>query len=98
MPSVVVTDLLAAFSFTLSAVCVSELIGLFTSEVLSTLLSAKLIFAAAAVLAPVPPFVLLPKHLNECKIHVLTYATAYTIRFQAIRFGASRRAIDGWNR
>ena len=30
--------------------------GLFTSVVLSTLLSAKLVLAAAIVLAPVPPF------------------------------------------
>ena len=30
--------------------------GLFASEVLSTLLSAKLVFAAAIVFAPVPPF------------------------------------------
>ena len=30
--------------------------GLLMSEVLSTLLSAKFVFAAATVLAPVPPF------------------------------------------
>ena len=30
--------------------------GLFKSDVLSTLLSAKLVFAAVIVLAPVPPF------------------------------------------
>ena len=51
----VVTDLLAAFSFKSSAACVSKLIGLFTSEVLSTLFSAKLVLAAAIVIAPVPP-------------------------------------------
>ena len=52
----VVIDLLVAFSLKSSAVCVSVLIGLLTSEVLSTLFMAKFVFAAATVLAPVPPF------------------------------------------
>ena len=56
VPSVVATDLLAVFSLISSATCVSVLIGLLISDVLSTLLSAKLVFAAATVPAPVPPF------------------------------------------
>ena len=56
VPSVVVADLLVLFSFRSKAACVSVLIGLFKSVVLSTLLSAKLVLAAATVLAPVPPF------------------------------------------
>ena len=64
VPSVVVADLLAAFSFVSKAACVSVLIGLFTSEVLSTLLRAKLVFAAAIVLAPVPPFAIATTPVN----------------------------------
>ena len=55
MPSVVVADLLTAFSFKSNAVCVSVLIGLLMSEVLSTLLRARFVLAPAMVLAPVPP-------------------------------------------
>ena len=51
----VTTDLLAVFPLRSNAACVSVLIGLLTSDVLSTLLSAKLVLAAATVLAPVPP-------------------------------------------
>ena len=50
-----VADLLAEFSFKSKAACVNVLIGLFKSVVLSTLLSAKFVLAAAIVLAPVPP-------------------------------------------
>ena len=64
MPSAVVTDLLAVFSFKSSAACVSVLMGLFTSEVLSTLLSAKLVLAAATLLAPVPPFAIATTPVN----------------------------------
>jgi hypothetical protein len=53
---VVEADLLAVFSFISSAACVSALIGLFTSEVLSILLIPKLVLADATVFAPVPPF------------------------------------------
>ena len=56
VPSVVVADLLAVFSLLLRAALVSVLIGLFKSVVLSTLLRAKLVLAAATVLPPVPPF------------------------------------------
>ena len=52
------------FSFTSSAASVSMLMGLLTSEVLSTLLSAKLVFAAATVLAPVPPFAMATTPVN----------------------------------
>ena len=55
-PSVVVADLFAAFSLRSSAACVNVLIGLLISEVLSTLLIAKFVFAPAIVLDPVPPF------------------------------------------
>ena len=56
MPSVVVADLLDVFSFKSKAACVNMLMGLLKSVVLSTLLSAKFVLAAATVLAPVPPF------------------------------------------
>ena len=75
MPSVVVADLLAVFSFALSAVCASVLMGLFTSEVLSTLLSAKLVFAAAAVLAPVPPFAMATVPVNLLALRLMIFAS-----------------------
>ena len=71
----VVADLLAVFSFVLSAVCVSVLIGLFTSEVLSTLLSAKLVLAAAAVLAPVPPFAIATVPVNLPPLKLIIFAS-----------------------
>ena len=72
MPSVVVADLLDVFSFTSSAACVNVLMGLFKSVVLSTLLSAKLVFAAVTVLAPVPPFVIgtMPVNLPADKLTI----------------------------
>ena len=57
-------DLLAVFSFKSSAACVSVLMGLLISEVLSTLSSNKLVFAAAMVLAPVPPFTIATTPVN----------------------------------
>ena len=51
-----VLDLLAVFSLRSSVACVNVLIGLLISEVLSTLLIAKFVFAPAIVLDPVPPF------------------------------------------
>jgi hypothetical protein len=75
VPSVVVADLLAVFSFALSAVCARELMGLFTSEVLSTLLSAKLVLAAAAVLAPVPPFAIATTPVNLLPLRLMIFAS-----------------------
>ncbi len=74
VPSVVVADLLVLFSFRSKAACVTVLIGLFTSVVLSTLLSAKLVFAAAIVLAPVPPFATgtTPVNLPALTLTILT--------------------------
>ena len=71
----VVTDLLAVFSFKSSAAPVSVLIGLFTSEVLSTLLSAKLVFAAATVLAPVPPFAMATVPVNLLALRLMILAS-----------------------
>ena len=89
MPSVVVTDLLAAFSFALSAAPVSVLIGLFTSEVLSTLLSAKLVFAAAAVLAPVPPFVIATVPVNLLALRLMIFASVIDASAIAVAATAS---------
>ena len=75
MPSVVVADLLAVFSFVLSAAPVSVLIGLFTSEVLSTLFSAKLVLAAAAVLAPVPPFAIATTPVTLLPLRLMIFAS-----------------------
>ena len=49
-------DLFAVFSLVFNAVCVAIEIGLFESEVLSTLFKPKLTLASVAVIAPVPPF------------------------------------------
>ena len=56
VPNVVVVDLLTLFSFKFNAVWVAIEIGLLLSEVLSTLLICKLIFASVKFVAPVPPF------------------------------------------
>ena len=42
-------------TFNPNAVCVADEMGLFASEVLSTLFKPRLTFAPAAVAAPVPP-------------------------------------------
>ena len=67
-----VADLLAEFSFKSKAACVNVLIGLFKSVVLSTLLSAKFVFAVVTVLAPVPPFVIgtMPVNLPADKLTI----------------------------
>ena len=75
VPSDVVTDLLAVFSFKSSAVCVSVLIGLFISDVLSTLLSAKLVLAAVIVLAPVPPFAIAITPVNLPALTLIIFAS-----------------------
>ena len=63
------------FSFKSSAVCVSVLIGLFTSEVLSTLFSAKLVLAAVIVLAPVPPFAIATTPVNLPALKLIIFAS-----------------------
>ena len=70
-----VADLLALFSFAFSAAPVSVLIGLFRSEVLSTLLSAKFVFAAAVVLAPVPPFAMATTPVNFPPFRLIIFAS-----------------------
>ena len=49
-------DLLAVFSFKLSAACVAILIGLFKSDVLLTFSNPKFVLAPITVVALVPPF------------------------------------------
>ena len=63
------------FSSKSSAVCVSVLIGLLISEVLSTLLSAKFIFAAVIVLAPVPPFAIAKTPVNLPALTLIIFAS-----------------------
>ena len=63
------------FSFKSSAVCVSVLIGLLISEVLSTLLSAKFVFAAVIVLAPVPPFAIATTPVNFEAARLIIFAS-----------------------
>ena len=77
VPSVVTIDLLALFSFKSSAACVSVLMGLLMSVVLSTLLRPKLVFAAAIVLAPVPPFATgtIPVNLLAFKLIIFASVT-----------------------
>ena len=77
-------DLLAALSFAFSAVCVSALIGLFTSEVLSTLLSAKLVLAAATVLAPVPPFAIATTPVNLAALRLMIFASVMEASAMAV--------------
>ena len=67
--------MLAVFSFALSAAWVSVLMGLFTSEVLSTLLSAKLVLAAATVFAPVPPFTMATVPVNLLPLRLMIFAS-----------------------
>jgi hypothetical protein len=63
------------FSFRSKAACVSILIGLFTSEVLSTLFNAKFVFAAAIVLAPVPPFAIATTPVNLPALTLIIFAS-----------------------
>ena len=75
VPSVVIIDLFAVFSFKSSAAWVSKLMGLFTSVVLSTLLSAKLVFAVAIVLAPVPPLAMATVPVNLLPLRLMIFAS-----------------------
>ena len=63
------------FSFKSSAAWVSKLMGLFTSVVLSTLLSAKLVFAVAIVLAPVPPLAMATVPVNLLPLRLMIFAS-----------------------
>ena len=74
-PSVVIADLFAVFSFRSSATCVSKLMGLLISVVLSTLLSAKFVFAAVIVLAPVPPFAIATTPVNLPALILIIFAS-----------------------
>ena len=58
MPRLTLSDLLAVFSFKFNPACVAVEIGLFKSEVLSTLFKPKFVLAPATVFAPVPPLVI----------------------------------------
>ena len=53
----------------------SVLMGLFTSEVLSRLLSAKLVLAAATVVAPVPPFAIATTPVNLLALRPMIFAS-----------------------